>query len=70
MKRGTFIEYRAGMINMSPIGRNCSYEERLQFAEYDNKHGVRREMVRVLREQFTDFGLHFSIGNQSRGMDP
>ena len=64
MKRGTFVEYRAGMVNLSPIGRNCSYEERLQFAEYDNKHGVRREMARVLREKFADFGLQFSIGNQ------
>jgi phosphomannomutase len=23
-KRGTFIEFRNGMINVSPIGRNCS----------------------------------------------
>jgi len=34
-KRGTFIEYRTGLINFCPIGRNCSYEERLEFAEYD-----------------------------------
>jgi phosphomannomutase len=26
--RGTFIEFRNGMINISPIGRNCSKEER------------------------------------------
>lgn len=62
IKRGTFVEYRAGMVNLSPIGRNCSYEERIQFAEYDNKHGVRKEMVRVLKEKFADFGLQFSIG--------
>lgn len=24
-KRGTFIEFRNGMINVSPIGRNCRY---------------------------------------------
>ena len=23
-KRGTFIEFRNGMLNVSPIGRNCS----------------------------------------------
>ena len=23
IKRGTFIEYRTGMLNVSPIGRNC-----------------------------------------------
>ena len=31
IKRGTFIEYRTGMINVSPIGRNCSREEREKF---------------------------------------
>ena len=28
VKRGTFIEYRTGMLNVSPIGRACSREER------------------------------------------
>ena len=35
VKRGTFVEYRTGMINVSPIGRNCSREERNAFEEYD-----------------------------------
>jgi len=35
IKRGTFIEFRNGMINVSPIGRNCSKEERKAFNEYD-----------------------------------
>lgn len=35
IKRGTFIEYRAGMINISPIGRNCNKEERNQYEEFD-----------------------------------
>ena len=25
VKRGTFIEFRNGMINVSPIGRNCRF---------------------------------------------
>ena len=33
--RGTFVEFRNGMINVSPIGRNCSYPERLEFEKYD-----------------------------------
>jgi phosphomannomutase len=33
-KRGTFIEFRNGMINVSPIGRNASVEERNEFQEY------------------------------------
>lgn len=30
-KRGTFVEFRNGMINVSPIGRNASVEERDEF---------------------------------------
>jgi hypothetical protein len=32
---GTFIEFRAGMLNISPIGRNCNTAERNQYEEYD-----------------------------------
>jgi phosphomannomutase len=39
--RGTFIEYRTGMMNISPIGRNCSKEERDAFEEYDKTAKVR-----------------------------
>ena len=35
IKRGTFIEYRAGMLNISPIGRNCNKEERNAYEEFD-----------------------------------
>ena len=35
VKRGTFIEFRNGMLNVSPIGRNCSQEERDEFEKYD-----------------------------------
>ena len=33
-KRGTFVEFRNGMINVSPIGRNASVEERNEFEAY------------------------------------
>ena len=38
---GTFIEFRAGMLNVSPIGRNCSQEERDEFERFDQGAGVR-----------------------------
>lgn len=41
IKRGTFIEFRNGMLNVSPIGRNCSQEERDEFEQFDLKAGVR-----------------------------
>jgi phosphomannomutase len=65
IKRGTFIEYRLGMLNFSPIGRNCSLEERIAFYEYDKVHKVRETMVKVLETIFKDrFNLQFSIGGQ------
>ena len=41
IKRGTFIEFRSGMLNVSPIGRNCSQVERDEFEKYDETAGVR-----------------------------
>ncbi len=35
VQRGTFLEFRSGMINVSPIGRNCSQAERDAFEVYD-----------------------------------
>ncbi|DBB03970.1 TPA: hypothetical protein ACH3X1_013037 [Trebouxia sp. C0004] len=40
IKRGTFIEFRNGMLNVSPIGRNCSQEERDEFERFDQGAGV------------------------------
>ncbi|KAL6043066.1 Phosphomannomutase [Balamuthia mandrillaris] len=62
--RGTFIEFRKGMFNVSPIGRNCSQEEREAFEQYDKEHNIRENMVKQLREHFSGFGLQFSIGGQ------
>ncbi|KAK9076415.1 hypothetical protein SSX86_004749 [Deinandra increscens subsp. villosa] len=64
IKRGTFIEFRSGMINVSPIGRNCSQEERDEFEKYDKVHNIRSNMVEVLREKFAHLNLTFSIGGQ------
>ncbi|KAF8889406.1 eukaryotic phosphomannomutase [Infundibulicybe gibba] len=64
IKRGTFVEFRNGMVNVSPIGRNATIEERKAFAAYDEKHGLRAAFVKVLREKFADYGLTFSIGGQ------
>ncbi|XP_028784279.1 phosphomannomutase [Neltuma alba] len=64
IKRGTFIEFRSGMLNVSPIGRNCSQEERDEFEKYDKIHNIRPKMVSVLREKFAHLNLTFSIGGQ------
>jgi len=64
VKRGTFIEYRTGMLNVSPIGRNCSREERDAFEKYDLEHGIRKDMVAAMRAEFADLNLTYSIGGQ------
>lgn len=64
VKRGIFIEFRNGMINVCPIGRQCTYDERLEFHKYDEEHQVRNKMVEILRKEFTGAGLSFSIGGQ------
>ncbi|KAL9647451.1 hypothetical protein ABK040_006812 [Willaertia magna] len=64
IKRGTFIEFRNGMINISPIGRNCSQEERNDFEKYDHEHHIRRDLVNLLENKFKDYNLKYSIGGQ------
>jgi len=64
IKRGTFVEFRNGMINVSPIGRNATPEERIAFEVYDKKHGLRAAFVKVLQEKFPEYGLIYSIGGQ------
>ena len=49
VKRGTFIEFRKGMINCSPIGRACSQSERDAFEQFDKGAQVRPKMVEALK---------------------
>ena len=73
VKRGTFIEYRNGMLNVSPIGRACSQEERDHFEVYDNLHNVRKTMIENIQNKWEDYlkennfnllKIKFSIGGQ------
>ena len=62
IKRGTFVEYRNGMLNVSPIGRNCAGDERDEFEKYDKEHLIRKTMIDALKAKFPDYGLRYSIG--------
>ncbi|KAK3815343.1 MAG: eukaryotic phosphomannomutase [Benniella sp.] len=64
VKRGTFVEFRNGMINISPIGRNCSHAERIEFEKFDLEHKLREKFVAALQNEFSDYGLTFAIGGQ------
>ena len=64
IKRGTFIEFRNGMLNISPIGRNCSHKERIEFESYDKEHKIRETLVNELKLKFQDLDLSYTIGGQ------
>ncbi|KAL6403602.1 putative phosphomannomutase [Ilyonectria robusta] len=57
VKRGTFIEFRNGMINISPVGRNASNQERNDFEKFDKDAKVREKFVAALKERFGHLGL-------------
>ncbi|CAG7956004.1 unnamed protein product [Penicillium salamii] len=63
-KRGTFVEFRNGMVNISPVGRAASIEERDEFEAFDKIHNVRKTLVESLKKEFPDYGLTYSIGGQ------
>ena len=58
------MEYRNGMMNISPIGRNCTKDERNEFEEYDKTANVRKTFVAALEKELADLNLQFSIGGQ------
>ncbi|XP_034248528.1 phosphomannomutase [Thrips palmi] len=64
VKRGTFVEFRTGMLNISPIGRSCSRDERNEFEQFDKQHSIRKNLIEKLRNKFPEFGLTYSIGGQ------
>jgi len=64
VKRGTFVEFRNGMVNVSPIGRNASVQERNDYEKYDAQHQIRAKFVDALKKKFPNFGLTYSIGGQ------
>lgn len=64
VKRGTFIEFRNGMINVSPVGRNATKEERDEFEKFDLSTKTRETMIGKMKEAFPDYGLVYSIGGQ------
>lgn len=64
VKRGTFVEFRTGMLNISPIGRSCSQVERDAFEKYDKEYEIRKTMIEALKKNFPDIGFTYSIGGQ------
>lgn len=64
VKRGTFIEFRNGMINVCPVGRSCTQAERDQFDAYDKEHKIREKFIAAIQAEYPDLGMKYSIGGQ------
>jgi phosphomannomutase len=65
VKTGTFVELRTGLVNISPIGRNCTQEERDAFVIYNKEHHILETFRETLLKNFGEkFGLEISIGGQ------
>lgn len=52
------------MLNISPIGRNCSRPERNDYEKYDLEHKIRETMVKAMQKEFADLDMTYSIGGQ------
>jgi phosphomannomutase len=63
IKRSNFIELRNGLVNICPIGRDCTQQEREDFEKYDKIHLIRQNLCDKLRIKYGD-KLTFSIGGQ------
>ena len=73
IKRGNFLELRTGILNVSPIGRSCSYEERQEFYKLDKKNKYREDMIKLISKKWNIYRyynennipeLDFGIGGQ------
>ena len=52
------------MLNICPVGRNCSQNERINFFEYDKIHKIRENMISQIKEKFPELPFTYSIGGQ------
>lgn len=64
VKRGNFLEYRNGLMNASPIGRNCSQKEREAFAELNKTEKILEKFAEALTEKFAHYDIYVSVGGQ------
>ena len=62
IKTGGFINLRKGLIYFTPIGQNCTKQERSSFVEYDTNNNIRMKIIKDLCTLLPN--LTFCIGGQ------
>ena len=72
-KTGNHIENRGSMVNFSPVGRNCSLEQRKEFFEWDNQVLERQRIAEIIPKICPELeavlGGQISIDIYPRGND-
>ena len=63
-KRGTFIEFRTGLLNISPVGRNCTLDERELFAAYDKENKILKTFKETIENEFKDEQISICYGGK------
>ena len=63
-KTGTFVEWRRSQINFSLIGRDCTNDQREDYAKWDKKSGDRDKAIEFFEKEFKGYGLCFRKGGQ------
>lgn len=56
------MEFRSSLINICPVGRNASCEERIAFSEYDREHHIRGKMINDLQQRFSHLHFTYLVG--------
>jgi len=64
VKTGTFVEMRCGMLNISPVGRNCTAKERADFAILNAERKIVPTMISHMKLKFPNMKVDYSIGGQ------
>ena len=65
IKRGSFIQFRASTINFSPIGRDCSHEDREKFVIFNKEHHILEKFKEEFDKRFEKkYNVSVVIGGQ------
>jgi|TARA_B100000035_G_scaffold313420_1_gene327088 phosphomannomutase len=51
-KTGRHVEKRPGMVNFSIVGRNCNFEERVMYKEWDEHKNERNNIAEAFMDKF------------------
>jgi phosphomannomutase len=64
LRTGSFVIKRRGMWYLTPIGSNCTDDERQLFSQYDEETGIREKAIRELSGILEGHRLDLKLGGQ------